>query len=364
MTDHDPSLPSEQSPDQNEPRKVSRRQFMLMGAAAAGGTYLAGKAAWNFTEGFSRSETFIAPARKYSGELVSILQGGLSELGWNRQKVRNKSVLLKPSLVDTVPGAEHVHTHPEMIAAVAEVFRKWDAKEVLVAEGPAHHTDTWYLIEKTGIERVLDEHKLEFIDLNHDEVFARDNQLGFTKLRQLMLPICLKRADIVVSVAKMKTHHWAGVTASMKNLFGLMPGICYGWPKNVLHHQGIPQSILDINATVQPDLGIIDGIIGMQGDGPIAGEPIHAGVVLMGNNLPALDATCARLMDFDPFDIPYLRVASSRLGPIQTQHIAQHGENIADYQQRFELPSHPHFAQFRPHEAAALGTSDAASKFH
>ena len=96
----------------------------------------------------------------------------------------------------------------------------------------------------------------------------------FTDLRdRSTLPASLKRADLVVSLPKMKTHHWAGVTLAMKNLFGVMPGVAYGWPKNVLHHAGIPGSILDINAAVRPALAIVDGIVGMEGDGPIMGTP-------------------------------------------------------------------------------------------
>ena len=102
---------------------------------------------------------------------------------------------------------------------------------------------------------------------------------------------------------KMKTHHWAGVTLSMKNLFGVMPGVVYGWPKNVLHHAGIPGSILDINAAVRPHLAIVDGIIAMEGDGPIMGTPRAAGLLVLGTNLPAVDATCTRLMGLDPWRI-------------------------------------------------------------
>ena len=145
----------------------------------------------------------------------------------------------------------------------------------------------------------------------------------------------------------MKTHHWAGVTLSMKNLFGVMPGICYGWPKNVLHHAGIERSILDITATVRPHLAIVDGIVGMEGDGPIMGTPRRANVLVMGTNLPAVDATTARLMGFEPQRLPFLQAASGRLGPIFERHIEQRGELIADCAQRFKLEDHPHFKQFR-----------------
>ena len=77
---------------------------------------------------------------------------------------------------------------------------------------------------------------------------------------------------------KLKTHHWAGMTCSMKNLFGTVPGAVYGWPKNVLHVAGIHDSILDLTATVRPHLTIVDAIVGMEGDGPIMGRPRPLGL--------------------------------------------------------------------------------------
>ena len=68
-----------------------------------------------------------------------------------------------------------------------------------------------------------------------------------------MLPAELQQADLVVSMPKLKTHHWAGMTGSMKNLFGVVPGAVYGWPKNILHFRGIENSILDLAATIARD---------------------------------------------------------------------------------------------------------------
>jgi len=138
-------------------------------------------------------------------------------------------------------------------------------------------------------------------------------------------------------VAKMKTHHWAGATLSMKNLFGVMPGIYYGWPKNLLHKAGIENSILDINATLKPHFAIVDGIVGMQGDGPIMGDPKQVGVLVMGRNLAAVDATCCRIMGIDPYKISYLERADNWLGPIGEGSIKQHGEAIASVRTNFDL---------------------------
>jgi uncharacterized protein (DUF362 family) len=198
-----------------------------------------------------------------------------------------------------------------------------------------------WVLDESGMAPMIEEAGLEFVDLNHDEIFAAPNRLRFTRLLELHLPTTLRRADLIVSMPKMKTHHWAGITVSMKNLFGVMPGICYGWPKNVLHHQGIGQSILDINATVAPHLAIVDGIVGMDGDGPIMGTPRRLGALVLGTNLPAVDATAARLMGIDPARIPYLAVSSGRLGPIAERHIRQRGEPIRPMARRFAMLDDP-----------------------
>jgi uncharacterized protein (DUF362 family) len=155
-------------------------------------------------------------------------------------------------------------------------------------------------------------------------------------------------ADLIVSMPKMKTHHWVGFTASMKNLYGVLPGIKYGWPKNVLHHAGIPQTVFDINASLPKAIAIVDGIECMEGDGPIMGSAKHMGLVVMGTNPTAVDATVARLMEIDPALVNYLKLAADRLGPIVDRRIEQRGERWQDFKQRFEIIDAPHLHSLRP----------------
>jgi uncharacterized protein (DUF362 family) len=324
-----------------------RRRTFLVGAGAVATAGLSAKLFRDFDESANRAAVFIAKAASYDVELGSIIRAGLAELGLGPAWVADRSVLLKPNLVEPSREAPQVNTHPALIRAVAEVFRGWRARDVFVAEGQGHCRDSELVLEQSGLGPVLDAEKIEFVDLNHDEVDLVPNRLRFTGMARLALPATLRRADLIVSLPKMKTHHWAGVTLAMKNLFGVMPGIYYGWPKNVLHHAGIPGSILDINAAVRPHLAIVDGIIGMEGDGPIMGTPRHAGVLVMGTNLPAVDATTARLMGIDPWRVSYLASASGRLGPIAERHIAQRGEPIAPLVQDFQLLDHPSLAALR-----------------
>jgi uncharacterized protein (DUF362 family) len=328
------------------PREIKRRRF-LVGAGALITAGMGAKLARDVDERSQRANVFIARAERYTHDLNQTVGNGLAELGITRAWVAGKSVLLKPNLVEPSRTAPHINTHPALVQATAEAFRSLGAREVVVAEGQGHCRDSDWVLDESGLAAVLDEARLEFVDLNHDEVFLTPNRSRFTRLRQLGLPRSLKRADIVVSMPKLKTHHWAGVTLSMKNLFGVMPGVYYGWPKNVLHHAGIPESILDITATVRPHLAIVDGIVGMEGDGPIMGTAKSVGAIVMGTNLPAVDATATRLMGIDPWRVAYLARASGRLGPISERHIAQRGESIASLAQTFALIE-PLQAELRP----------------
>jgi uncharacterized protein (DUF362 family) len=123
----------------------------------------------------------------------------------------------------------------------------------------------------------------------------------------------------------------------MKNLFGTMPGAIYGWPKNLLHVRGIEQSIIDLTATVRPQLTIVDAVVAMEGDGPIMGRPRPVGLLAMGTDLVAVDATCARTIGLDPRKMPYLSVASRFLGHIDEGRIAQVGENPVRYRAQFDV---------------------------
>jgi uncharacterized protein (DUF362 family) len=167
------------------------------------------------------------------------------------------------------------------------------------------------------------------VDLNLDEVQAVNLRTRASKLKQIFFPRTVLEADYIVSLPKLKTHHWVGATLSLKNMFGIVPGCCYGWPKNVLHWAGITPSILDINSTVRPDFAIVDGIVGMEGNGPIQGTSKPSGVLILGDDPVAVDATCARVMGLRPERIEYLAKAGALLGHVQAEKIRQLGESVA-----------------------------------
>lgn len=314
----------------------TRRDFLKAfagGVVLASGVYLG----LRLSRPSLHAETFIAKVDRYELDIAAVIGQGLFELGVTPQDIKGKRILLKPNLVETHSGAVHINTHPLVVRGVVEAFLRFGAATVLVAEGPGHRRDTLDVLEESGLADVLHEDRIPFFDLNYLTGHTVPNVGRMTRLRTLTFPGLFQEVDWIVSVAKLKTHHWAGVTLSMKNMFGVMPGIYYGWPKNVLHHAGIEKSILDINATLRPHCAIVDGIIGMEGDGPIMGTPRQAGVLVMGRNLPAVDATCARIMGVDPHRVRYLAQADDWLGPISDTNITQLGESIASVRTNFAL---------------------------
>jgi uncharacterized protein (DUF362 family) len=313
------------------------RREILVGSlggflVSSGFSFLAG-----CTKRKETADVLISKLATYESDIASVVSAGFKELGVKDLEIRGKRILLKPNLVEPHLGAGHINTHPLVIRGAAEAFLRAGASKVLVAEGSGHSRDSLLTLEESGLGEVLREDRIPFVDLNYVAGYTVENAGRRTRLRAFAFPATLRDVDWVVSVAKMKTHHWAGVTLSMKNLFGVMPGIYYGWPKNPFHWEGIDKSILDINETLKPHFAIVDGIVGMEGDGPIMGAPKQAGVLVMGRNLTAVDATCSRIMGIDPYKVSYLAAASERLGPIREPHIRQRGESIISVRTEFSL---------------------------
>jgi uncharacterized protein (DUF362 family) len=302
--------------------KVDRRAFLAgsigltVGAAT---TALLEKRKYHVIRKQPRSRVAILRAESYSQDLEQILRSGLDLF---QLDVRGKRILLKPNLVDYIPG-NHINTHPLLVSAAVECFRRLGAKSVLIGEGPGHQRDTELVLLESGFSEELRQLKVPFIDLNRDELVMTPLLATYMGMKRLWLPRTVLEADFVVSMPKVKTHHWSGVTLSMKNMFGVVPGMKYGWPKNILHWKGIQESILDICATVPVHFVIADAIVAMEGNGPLNGHPRPLNRIVLADDPVAADATCARLMGLDPTRITHIRIGAQYLGNASTERIDQ-----------------------------------------
>jgi uncharacterized protein (DUF362 family) len=269
----------------------------------------------------------IVRAAAYAGDLYSTVRRLLEDM---KLDVRGKRIVLKPNLVEFEPGSV-INTHPMVVHAALEAFRALGAADVRIAEGPGHRRNTLDLADAAGYFHTIPNFEDAFTDLNLDEVSHVPVARPSSRLTHLYLPQTVLACDLLVSLPKMKTHHWAGATLGMKNLFGLVPGGVYGWPKNVLHWAGIDESIADLHNLFPRHFTLVDGIVGMEGNGPIQGKPKTAGVLVAGRDMPAVDATCCRIMGINPDKIRYLQISGV------PEIIHQRGERVESVRTNFEL---------------------------
>ena len=312
---------------------ITRRELLTASAAVAGAAELA---SCNRQPPPVPARVSIVRAPAYDQRVYETVRRILDE---HAVDVRGRDVVVKPNLVEFEPES-FINTNPLLVHAAVEAFRARGAASVRIAEGPGHRRNTLDLADAAGYFKIVPKFEDWFIDLNLDEVTRVHLPRQFSRLGKLYLPNTALRAGLLVSMPKMKTHHWVGATLAMKNLFGLVPGGVYGWPKNVLHWAGIAESIADLHAVFPRQFAIVDGIVGMHGNGPIQGTAKYAGVLVAGSDPVAVDATCCRIMRIDPYRIAYLRLATGGVdGQISEQNIRQSGEAIARVATPFDLIS-------------------------
>jgi uncharacterized protein (DUF362 family) len=305
--------------------EISRRSLL------AGGTGLSLAACSRQKPPLEPERVSILRAEKYDQSVYEKV-AQLFEL--QQLDVRDRNVVLKPNLVE-FDSRTPINTNPLIVHAAYEALQARGARSVLIAEGPGHRRGTLDLAEAAGYYRILNSLSQNFVDLNTADVARVTIPDPFSSMSELYLPKVILGADLVVSVAKMKTHHWVGATLSMKNFFGLVPGAVYGWPKNPLHFAGIDECIADLQKVCTKTFALIDGIEGMEGNGPIQGEKRDAGVLVAGHSMPAVDATCCRIMGIDPMKMKYMQLVSG--DGIVEDNIAQNGETIASVRTKFKL---------------------------
>jgi uncharacterized protein (DUF362 family) len=305
--------------------RLTRREFV----SAAGLTALAG---CGKVRSIEPSLVSIVRAPAYDQSIYRTIHNLLAA---HRLDVRGRNVLLKPNLVEFEPHSS-INTNPLLVHAVYEGFRELGAT-VLIAEGPGHRRNTLDLADAAGYFGIVPRFEDLFVDLNLDDVKRVEPPHQISGLREWYLPQTALGADLLVSMPKMKTHHWVGVTLSAKNLFGVVPGGIYGWPKNPLHWAGIEESIADLHSLFPRQFAIVDGIVGMEGNGPIQGKAKPAGVLVAGRDPVAVDATCCRIMAVDPLKVRYLRLCAGLDSHLDEGNIRQTGESIASVATPFRL---------------------------
>ncbi len=263
----------------------------------------------------------------------------IAPLGGMEQFVkRNEKVLLKVNLLSVKGPEKAVTTHPEFVRAVAKAVRATGGKPY-VADSPAG-TFSKRLLKKayrrSGLEKIAAE---EEIPLNLDTGVNKLDIPDGKRLQQS--PICkfALDADKVIALPKLKTHSLQYMTLACKIMYGVVPGLT----KAKYHAQfpsrvGFADMMLDILTILRPHLFIMDGIIGMQGQGPGSGDPVKMDLVLASADAVAMDISVCKILGIEPVGIPALKRAKVRgLWPEKIEYPLQEPEAVA--YKGFRLPN-------------------------
>jgi len=225
-----------------------------------------------------------------------------------RDRIRDaRVIIIKPNLcaghvMDWTTG---VTTNPNTVKIIIKYLFSVNPNCVIkiVESDSSYGGLTPAKFEKNRLVEVADEYDEVFlVDLTRDEHYRYHLEGGYY-LTNFNFPQALRSYDLFITVGKIKTHNVTCVTGALKNQFGCLPD-----PDKQVYHPYISQVIADINRIVRPDLCILDGSPAMQGNGPVFGDVIDLGLVMLGNDPVATDTVMARIMGFEPERIEYLRL--------------------------------------------------------
>lgn len=248
---------------------------------------------------YSRSCKCVAESISLIGGLSSIISEG-------------DRVLLKPNILGARIPEDAVTTNPSIVAAVCDLVKDAGAIPVIGdGAGMTHPGATAEAFKISGIEEVAKAHGAELINFQtagYVEVEVPD-AIHFPKLH---ISKAVVDADVIISLPKMKTHELTYYTGAVKNIFGVLPLKTRKEIHLLADRKLFGEAVIDLYSVVKPHLAIMDGVIGMEGNGPSHGTPVKTGVILASYDCVSLDVVASQLIGFDPIRIPTTSAAIER----------------------------------------------------
>lgn len=247
------------------------------------------------------------------GEVSKAVAEALDLLGVGDSLFAAKKVVVKPNVVSRPAAAV---TQPDTLRAVIRYLKKFHPKEIIVAEGSAHETPEIFALH--GLDTVIEEEGVSFIDLNHQPL--KEIPLPFSRMKKVKVHVLIAEHDYdtLISLAQHKLHLNATATLSMKNIAMSYPaGEVYGLPRytrSVFHRifWDLHQFIAAMCAKFPPELSLIVGHPSMIGTGPTNGIPKETGLVIASQDFVTADAVGAKLFGFNLLGVRYIWEAHQR----------------------------------------------------
>jgi uncharacterized protein (DUF362 family)/Pyruvate/2-oxoacid:ferredoxin oxidoreductase delta subunit len=268
--------------------------------------------------------------------VLSALRQSIDLIGGIQAYVRKGNrVLLKPNLLFGKSPEKAVTTHPSILRGMIQIVREAEGVPS-IGDSPSVGSLTW-TAEKTGIKAVADEMKCPLVEFNRPVLPPKG---GGKTFKQLEVDQAVVEADVIINLPKFKTHSLTLLTLGVKNLFGCIPG-----PKKPLWHlragedqKTFAKILLDVYEVIRPSLTLLDGIVGMEGNGPNSGRPIPIGLILASGDSLSLDQIVCDLLGISRESLLTNRVAFEQ--GMGRDPIDVFGERVEDLKiSNFQFPA-------------------------
>ncbi len=237
------------------------------------------------------------------------LIGGLENLIFPGSRV-----LLKPNVLAIRPPEDAVTTHPAVVSAMCELVSEAGGIP-FVGDGAGvtrpDSTTTAEAFRVAGIEAAALSFGAELINFE-TRGFAEVDVPGARQFSRLYISKAVLEADVIISLPKLKTHELTLYTGAVKNFFGTVPRKIRKQAHFLEDRELFGEAVVDIYSIVKPHLAVMDGVVGMEGDGPAGGTPAYVGVVMASYDCAALDMVASELIGFDPMQVPTNKAALKR----------------------------------------------------
>jgi len=258
-------------------------------------------------------------------EVRKALESSLKNINFEFKK--GTKVLIKPNLLSASLPERAITTHPIILEELCKILKKYDAK-IYIGDSSAFDTDQ--ALETCGINKLSKYAEI----INFESQPKKFFNLG-KRTHRVPLPKILFDVDLVINVAKLKTHALTQVTLCTKNLYGCIPGRLKEQYHKLLHTpKSFAKFIVKIEETIKPQLNILDGVTGIEGNGPASsGKKIQSNLIFAGKNAPAVDIIASEIMGFRPNSIP-----TNKLSHLKRKHIETIG-NGKELKLNFEKPT-------------------------
>lgn len=267
-----------------------------------------------------------------SENVFKAVRRAIDELGGIDRFVKTgDKVLLKPNLLVGRPAEKHVNTHPEIVRAIVKLVKKAGGKPT-IGDSPALPAtgNAIKVASKCGIAKVAKEERIDVVDFNRP---VEINNPAGTKYKKFKIDRTVLESDVIINLPKLKSHGQMTLTLGVKNIFGVIPGtrksqwhLAAGTDR--LH---FARMLVDLYRNVSPHLTLMDGVVGMDGNGPQSGNPKKIGLVMASQDAVALDTVACQILGLERTRMP-TTLAAEEMGVGQTQlgKISIAGESVED----------------------------------